>query len=159
MQHVYASPLDRARHTAEAIAQPLDLTPKIVPDLVEYDLGNWEGLSFRHLFEEKRLFENMKEDPDFAPHGGESPLQVGTRLAGALRGISERHPGERVVVVSHGGALSIAFGVLIDGDYSSWSRMMKNCAISELAWAPAPKLLSFNQIDHLPPDDSPSHTR
>lgn len=158
VSHVYASPLDRAHHTARAIADPLGLEPTLDADLVEYDLGDWEGLSFQDLWEEKRLFENMRVDTNFAPHGGESPYAVGMRLAGALRGIAERHPGERVVVVSHGGALSIAFGVLLDGDYAQWKRMMKNCAITELAFAPTPRLLSFNQIDHLPPDDPPGHT-
>lgn len=149
---VYASPLDRAHHTARAIADPLGLAPVIDEALVEYDLGEWEGMTFQHLFEEKRLFHHMAQDPHFAPHGGETPRQVGDRLAGALERISARHPGERVVVVSHGGALSIAFGVLLDGDYASWRRMMKNCAITELALSPEPSLHTFNAIDHLPDD-------
>ncbi len=153
--HVYASPLDRARHTAEHIARTLGLTPQLDPELVEYDLGDWEGLSFQTLYEDRRLFHNMKSDPHYRPHGGESPLQVGERLVGAFRRIAGRHPGERVVVVSHGGALSIAFGLLLDNDYSSWNRMMKNCAISELALDPQPELISFNFTDHLPPDDRP----
>lgn len=148
--HVYASPLDRAHHTAQAIAAPLDLTPKIDESLMEFDLGSWEGLSFETLYKEKKLFENMRTDPHFNPHGGESPREVGDRLAGALRSISDRHPGERVVVVSHGGALSIAFGVLLDNDYTCWDRMMNNCAISELSLGEAPSLITFNQTEHLP---------
>lgn len=147
---VYASPLDRAHHTAAAIAEPLGLTPEIDTDLVEYDLGEWEGLSFDALYHEKKLFDNMKSDPDYRPHGGESPKQVGDRLVAAFRRIANRHPGERVVVVGHGGALSIAFGVLLDNDYSSWTRMMKNCAITELLLDPQPELVSFNRTDHLP---------
>ena len=54
--------------------------------------------------------------------------------------------------MSHGGALSIAFGILLDNDYSSWNRMMKNCAITELALDPEPELVSFNQTRHLPPE-------
>lgn len=154
--HVYASPLERALHTAEAIADPLGLAPRVDPALVEYDLGDWEGLSFHHLFEEKKLFHHMRSDPHFRPHGGESPLQVGDRLAGALRRISDAHPGERVVVVTHGGAMSIAFGVLLEGDYSRWDRMMKNCAISELRLGPRPELMRFNFVDHLPPDPASS---
>ena len=92
----------------------------------------------------------MKQDPHFAPHGGESPSQVAERLTGTLRRIAGRHPGERVVVVTHGGALSIALGLLLDDDYSSWNRMVKNCAISELVLEPRPELVSFNRIDHLP---------
>jgi len=147
---IYASPLDRALQTAEAIGRRFEITPEVDPDLVEYDLGQWEGMSFQHLFEEKKLFHHMKTDPHFRPHGGESPRQVGDRLAGALRRISAHHPGERVVVVSHGGALSIAFGVLLDNDYGSWGRMMKNCAVSELVLEPRSELLSFNLTEHLP---------
>jgi probable phosphoglycerate mutase len=147
---IYASPLDRAHHTAQAIGLPLGLTPAVDPDLVEYDLGRWEGETFASLHRDRKLFENMQTDPDFRPHGGESPKQVGDRLAGALRRIADRHPGERVVVVSHGGALSIAFGVLIDRDYRSWNRMMDNCAISELVLEPDAELVTFNQTHHLP---------
>lgn len=147
---VYASPLDRALHTAQAIGHRFEIAPEVDPDLVEYDLGKWEGMSFQHLFEEKKLFHHMKTDPHYRPHGGESPRQVGDRLAEALRRIAARHPGERVVVVSHGGALSIAFGVLLDDDYGSWGRMMKNCAVSELVLEPRAALLSFNLTEHLP---------
>lgn len=148
--HIYASPLDRAHHTAQAIGERVRLVPQIDADLAEYDLGRWEGESFATLHGERKLFEKMQKDADYAPHGGESPRQVGDRLAGALKRIAQAHPGEHVVVVSHGGALSIAFGLLLDGDYKSWNRMMSNCAISELVFQPAPELLRFNQTSHLP---------
>ena len=128
IRHVYASPLDRAHHTVRPIAAHFGIEPVL-------DSG---------------LFQNMKADPHFAPHGGESPSQVAQRLTGTLRRIAGLHPGERVVVVTHGGALSIALGLLLDDDYSSWNRMMKNCAISELVLEPRPELVSFNRIDHLP---------
>jgi broad specificity phosphatase PhoE len=150
---VYASPLDRAHHTAERIAKPLGLVPEIDPGLSEYDLGDWEGMSFESLFHDKKLFENMRTDPHYCPHGGESPLQVADRLVGSLRAIADRHPGERVVVVSHGGALSMAFGLLLDNDYSCWTRMMNNCGISELVLDPQPELVSFNSTEHLPPEE------
>ncbi len=154
VRNIYASPLDRAQHTAEAIAGRLGLTPEIDSGLAEYDLGAWEGMSFEDLFQEKKLFHNMKADPHYRPHGGESPKQVGDRLVDALQRISSRHPGERVVVVSHGGALSIAFGLLLDNDYGSWTRMMENCAITELALEPEPELVSFNHTEHLPREET-----
>ena len=153
VRHVYASPLVRAHHTARAIAEPLGLQPTLDRDLVEYDLGSWEGLSFKHLWEEKQLFQNMKLDPHYRPHGGESPIQVGDRIANALRRIAQRHAGERVVVVSHGGALGLGFGVLLDGDYTRWDRMMSNCAISELVFDPVPSLEIFNFDEHLPSEN------
>lgn len=152
--HVYASPLDRAHQTARAIATPLGLTPILDDELVEFDLGDWEGMKFKELTEEKRLFQNMSADPHFAPHGGESPKQVGDRIAGALTRLAAAHPGERIVVVSHGAALTIALGLLLDHHYAEWNRMMKNCAISELAFAPKAELLSFNQTEHLPSENT-----
>jgi broad specificity phosphatase PhoE len=152
--HVYASPLDRAHQTAQAIATPLGLTPILDDELVEFDLGDWEGMAFKELTEEKKIFQNMSADPHFAPHGGESPKQVGDRLAGALTRLAAAHPGERIVVVSHGAALTIALGLLLDDHYAEWNRMMKNCAISELAFAPKAELLSFNQREHLPSENT-----
>jgi broad specificity phosphatase PhoE len=54
-----------------------------------------------------------------------------------------------VIVVVHGGTLSMALAALLDGDYSQWKRVMHNCAVSELVFEPEPALLSFNLIEHL----------
>ncbi len=146
---VYSSPLQRARHTAEAIARNLALEIEVDHGLSEYDLGSWEGKTYRELYTDYKLWDHMKEDPHFAPHGGESPLQVVERYVGALRGIASRHPGERVVVVGHGGALSMAFAELTEGAYTSWGKVMANCAFSELRLEPTPVLERFNVTDHL----------
>jgi len=146
---VYTSPLQRACGTAWPIAQALRLEPDVETGLAEYHLGSWEGKSYDELLNEYQLWEKMAADPDFAPHGGESPRQVVQRITGALQRISESHPGQRVVVVTHGGALAMALGSLLDGDFSQWRRVMQNCAVSELTLDPDPALLSFNRTDHL----------
>jgi probable phosphoglycerate mutase len=145
---VYASDLRRARDTAAAIAQALDLELRTERGLREYDLGSWEGKSYRELLMQHRLWDHMRADPHYAPHGGESPLGVAERLCGVLRDIALRHPAGRVVVVSHGGALSLAFGLLLDGDYGQWRRVMDNCAVTELTLEPL-ALLRFNDTTHL----------
>jgi broad specificity phosphatase PhoE len=146
---LYTSPLQRARRTAEAIGRTLGLDLRIDAGLAEYHLGAWEGKTYRELHEEHRLWHHMKLDPDFAPHGGESPRAVTERFTGSLRRIARAHAGERVVVVAHGGALSMGLAQLLDGDYTEWRRVMDNCAVSELVIEPAPALLSFNLKDHL----------
>jgi probable phosphoglycerate mutase len=147
--HIYSSPLQRARHTAEAISSGLGLEVNHDPGLTEYDLGSWEGKTYLELHQDYRLWDHMKEDPDFAPHGGESPKQVVDRYVGALRRIAHAHPGERVIVVGHGGALSMALAELIKGTYTSWGRVMDNCALTELSFEPEPALERFNFTDHL----------
>lgn len=146
---VYTSDLQRARHTAAPIGEALGFVPRVESGLREYDLGSWEGTTYHDLFHEHKFFEHIKTDPHFAPHGGESPHQVTERLVGALNGIAAGHPRQRVVVVTHGGALSMAMGALIDGSYANWHKVMDNCGVSELVLEPEPKLLSFNRNEHL----------
>ncbi len=146
---IYSSPLLRARETAGAIAGRFGLELRLESGLVEYHLGDWEGKSYRELHERHRLWDEIRRDPDFAPHGGESPREVTERVTGALRRIGAGHPGERVIVVTHGGALSMALAAILDGDYTRWRRVMANCAVSELVLEPAPELLSFNRTEHL----------
>lgn len=146
---VYSSPLERARHTAAPIAAGLDLEVQVEEDLREYHLGEWEGVSYAELTSRHRLFKRMQADPDWKPGGGESARQVAERLSGALQAVAHRHPGRRVVVVSHGGGLTLALGLLLDRDPSTWRRVMSNCAVTELAFEPEPRLLAFNETQHL----------
>jgi len=146
---VYTSDLLRARQTAEAIAEALGLTRRVEDDLREYNLGSWEGKTYSELYHDHELWHHIRTDPDFAPHGGESPRQVASRLTAALQQIAACHPRQRVVVVTHGGALSMAMGAILDGSYTRWRSVMDNCAVSELVFEPEPELLSFNVSDHL----------
>ncbi len=147
--HIYSSPLQRARHTAEAIATGLELGVREDKGLSEYDLGSWEGKTYQELHATHRLWDNIREDPHFAPHGGESPIQVVGRYIEALRRIAAAHPGQSVIVVGHGGAISMALAKLIKGAYTSWGQVMDNCAFAELWLEPAPVLGRFNVTDHL----------
>jgi probable phosphoglycerate mutase len=146
---LYSSPLRRARETARAIGEAVGLTASLEPDLAEYHLGSLEGRSYRELVAEHRLFDWMREDPDCRPGGGESPREVAARCAAALGRIAAAHAGERVIVVSHGAALTLGLGLLLDGDPAAWRRVMDNCAISELHLDRAPALLAWNRVEHL----------
>jgi len=98
---VYASPLDRAQETARIIAARLGLGDvTIVDELIERDYGQAEGMDFDEL--EARYPEGVH-----AP-GQETRAEVAERVVPALLRIAERHPGERLVLVSHGGAIRAA---------------------------------------------------
>ena len=146
---LFASPLQRARNTAGAIGEALGLAVDVHEGLGEYDLGEWEGLTYTHLHQEKKLWEHMARDPDYAPHGGESPRAVTDRWTGALGELAERHAGGHVVAVSHGGAMALALGYLIEREYGKWKRVMGNCAVTQLELHPEPRLFVFNHIEHL----------
>ena len=146
---LYTSPLRRAADTAQPIAGALAVPPQVDPALAEYHLGVWEGLTYAELAMRHDFFQRVLADPDFAPEGAESPRHVATRMAAALRRIAAAHPGARVVVVSHGAALNLGLGLLLAGSCTDWSRVMRNGAVSELAFDPAPRLVRFNDAAHL----------
>jgi len=146
---LYTSPLQRALHTAEAIGRALALAPRVEPGLREFDLGSWERKTYRELMEVQQLWQNQQRDPDFAPHGGESARGVAERFREALERIDAAHRGERVILVTHGGALSLAMSALLRGRVGEWYEPMKNCALTELVLLPKPEILRFNVDDHL----------
>jgi broad specificity phosphatase PhoE len=145
---LYSSPLQRARDTALAIAAALAVDVRLDAALAEYDLGEWEGRPYPDLAADG-FFERVMQDPDFAPPGAESPRQVAERITGALARLAAEHPGERVVVVSHGAALNLAVSHLVDGSLTAWNRLMRNCAVSEIELAPEPRVITFNLCEHL----------
>jgi probable phosphoglycerate mutase len=106
-------------------------------------------MSYAKLMREHRIFERMRSEPDWQPGGGESARQVAERLGARIAAIAMQHAGERVIVVTHGGALALALGWLIDREVSAWRRVMHNCAVSDLVFDPEPSLLCFNEVTHL----------
>jgi len=94
---VYASPLSRAFETAEIIATRLGLpSPHIVPEIAERNYGDAEGLTGDEI---DALFAGA-DIP-----GRETRDEVGARALPAIIALAEKHPGESIVLVSHGGVI------------------------------------------------------
>lgn len=151
---LYVSPLPRARATAEAIAQTLGLEPVVEEGLREMSIGDWEGFSFRELRDRLRLWERWARDPHFAPPNGESPVAFSRRVPAVMEALARRHPGETIVVVTHGGVISNALAQWFGNGPGDWARFdAPNCAISVVEWDGKrwhPVLL--NDTSHLPPE-------
>jgi uncharacterized phosphatase len=93
---VYASPLTRAYETASIIADEIGMpAPIAVPEIVERNYGAAEGLTGPEI--EQRY-------PGTVP-GRESRDDVAARVLPAILALAEAHPGESIVVVSHGGVI------------------------------------------------------
>lgn len=107
----YSSDLQRARQTAGAVAAALGLEIRHDPALRERHYGVFQGLTYD---EAQARFPSdyarfHSRDPDFAFAGqGESLNGFAARIVAALTAIAVRHPGEQVLVVTHGGVLDIA---------------------------------------------------
>ncbi|KAK4488367.1 hypothetical protein RD792_004128 [Penstemon davidsonii] len=106
---VYSSDLKRAFETAEIIAKSCGVSEVTKdPDLRERHLGDLQGVVYREIAKIKpeahRAFVSNRKDQEI-PGGGESFNQVYERCTSALQRIAQKHKGERVVVVSHGGTI------------------------------------------------------
>ena len=102
---IYSSGLDRAKKSAEIIAEPLGVKPFIVDELKERNFGEWEGMSFDEISGKwPDAFNAWARDPlRFSPIGGESTLDLRDRVMPAFNKIMEDHEGEDIAIVSHGG--------------------------------------------------------
>ncbi len=105
---IYASPLMRARQTAEEGARRLGLEVRIEDRLREIHQGEWQGRNYAAVVAQFNLqprAEPMEMWQMRAP-GGESVAEVAVRMASAADAIARAHPGQAVLVFSHGLALA-----------------------------------------------------
>jgi broad specificity phosphatase PhoE len=102
---VVSSPLSRAQETAELIAGEIGTeAPELLDAIVERQYGAAEGLDYRTL---DALFPKGVPVP-----GRESRHEVASRVLPALLALAENRPGQRVVVVTHGGVIRTVLNAL-----------------------------------------------
>jgi len=110
---VYCSDLSRCREGAIVLAEPHGLQPVEVSALRELNIGHWQGKTWKEL--KQRYPEEWRRRLEDIVHyrvpGGENLLDVRDRACPALAQLVQRHRGEEIVVVGHGGLNRI---VLLD---------------------------------------------
>ena len=116
---MYASPLARARVTAEIIAQECGIAPILDDRLKEQGLGKFEGLTDAEL--ERRFpgaLAAWRTDPLRAPLPGQEKRDAfQQRVQAFLDNLRARHTdGTRVAVVTHGGTIGMMLATLIGLD-------------------------------------------
>ena len=117
---VYASPLSRAKETAEAIAQFYNVDVQCLEGLTDLHFGEWEGQSLKEV---QKQYPELYQEWLKQPHqvifpGGEGLDAVGTRAMKAVEEILKQHPQETVALVSHRVVLKILICALLGLDNS-----------------------------------------
>jgi probable phosphoglycerate mutase len=112
---IVASPLRRARHTAETIGARLGLPVEFEGRLMEVSVGDWSN---RLRDEVKRENPALLSDPEWAfrSPGGETYDDIMGRVSGWLAEQAPE-PGRKLIVVSHGIA-----GWMLRGAYAGLPR-------------------------------------
>ena len=135
---VYASDLRRASDTAEIVAEQLGLTVVRHSGLREINMGDWAGKTYAEVQStDAATYAAVRANPhQSGPRNGESEGEMIERVWRALGEIAAAHPGESVLVVSHGGPLrAVTARVLGLGHLSSGTFAVDNCGILLLEWA------------------------
>lgn len=105
---ILASPLVRARETAEIIANELGRvgTVEIEPELREIDVGEFSGRTNDEIQERMPdAWKALREGRLETFPGGESRKAFRERVQRALETVAARHQGATLLVVTHGGTI------------------------------------------------------
>lgn len=118
--HVYASPIKRARQTALGLWPYLNGNPKLSlrSGLKEFALGNWEGKEFEFVKNTyPTLYEGFRNNPelwDGTKIGAESFQSVMDRFSETVRLAVASHADDaNLIFISHGAAITAGIGALI----------------------------------------------
>jgi alpha-ribazole phosphatase/probable phosphoglycerate mutase len=120
---IYSSDLERARATAEAVADAQRLEVVTVPELREVDVGSWQGLTRDDA--RKRFPEDFRrwQAGSVGWRDGESYVEMSKRVVGAVREIAVRHAGGRILVVAHGGPIRAIHAEALGLDVETYRRL------------------------------------
>jgi probable phosphoglycerate mutase len=109
LKAIYSSPLERAMETAEPIAAACKLEIQLRPDLMDTDIGKWQGRSLKALSRMKKWKIVQRAPSRFTFPEGESFQQNQTRIVSCLDEIAARHkPKDIVAVVFHADPIKLA---------------------------------------------------
>src|SRR5262249_28776153 len=152
---LYASDLQRAWETAQAIAAPHALRVQSEPRLREMAFGRWEGLTYAELQQrDAARLAAWEHDPlHIAPPGGETLLQVAERVRAAYTSVVAADQDKTVGLVAHGGPLQVLLCLALSlPPQAYWQFAMAPASLSELCvYEHGAILISLNETHHLQP--------
>lgn len=153
---IVSSDLRRALDTATALGERAGLPVQIDTRLRETHLGDWQGLT--HLEVDAvapgaRLA--WRDDARWAPHGGESRVDVAARSTPLVAEVAADHPDwgldepdRPVVLVAHGGLIAALTGALLGLPVDNWPVLggMGNASWVQLSAHSAPDVDDVTQL-------------
>lgn len=151
---LYSSPLKRAMATAKAIEKTTGVN--VVPEehFKEINFGHWEGSSVKELSEKYgATFDNFFADPFSHPFPGEGSFDsVKKRSMEGYQMLLEKHKGQQIAVVSHGGLLRVLIMSIMGMDQSFYRKTwLSNTSLTviDIFEQGQPLLMTLNDKAHL----------
>jgi uncharacterized repeat protein (TIGR03847 family) len=123
IEAIYASPLERAVDTANAVAACHRLPVEIREGLGEGHVGEWTGKTIKEL-QETETWKAMQKNPvGVKPPGGESIDQVQARIVSEIDAIRRAHPKALIAIVSHADPLKAAISHYLAWDLNQFQKI------------------------------------
>lgn len=128
---IYSSDLIRAVKTAEILAVPHGLEVLKRRELRERSMGNWEGKHIEEIDAANPIWRTQIEDETWCHRFGIEPVRrMHQRIVSLLGKLVEKHPGNTLLVVSHGGLINGALYELGQGKFGKMR--VKNTSVTHL---------------------------
>jgi probable phosphoglycerate mutase len=151
---IYSSPLERAMETATPIANARNLQIIQEPDIMDADIGKWQGKSWKVLRLTK-VWKIVQNAPSrFRFPDGESFPEMQTRIANVLERIIKKHnkPQDIVAVVFHADPIKLAVSHLMGMPLDNFQRL--SCDTGSLTALHASEMgAHLIKLNHRPPFD------
>lgn len=150
---IYASPINRAYTTAAIIAEPHQLNVEVLDELIEIQLGDWEGIYQDEIKRRwPRQWQQSRTDPtNIVLPNGESFEQVTTRAIRALNTVILASQDKQVVIVTHEVIVKVLVAYALGVTNSIYRRIeIDNASLSVLQITDSNyQLVRLNDTSHL----------
>jgi len=113
---IYSSPIQRAKHTAEIVAEHNSLNVTIDERLIELDMGKFTGIPYDEIFTSHGnvFMKFYNGELEIAHNGVETFAEVKKRVLGIVDHVIEKHPDENVVLVTHMDPIKAMLSTIVD---------------------------------------------
>ncbi|MCA9912585.1 MAG: histidine phosphatase family protein [Anaerolineae bacterium] len=121
-QRIFTSTEAKAQSTGKHLAQALRIPWQTAPDLQETARGDEDYFADKAAF--AAAVEKAMRQPQQILFGRETFADAKARFMQQMRTLVQQHPGETLVLVSHGRVLSMVLGELLTRDpFTIWQEM------------------------------------
>ena len=149
-----ASPLNRTRQTAEAIARTTGLEIIFDEAWFELSFGSWDGKSIEEVkAEDPDAYQAWLNSTSYAPGGGESYDEASVRIEEALEKLVAEYPGKKIIIVTHNGVIKTVVKLAMGAPAEAVFHVDASpCSISSISIWPSDGLRavrSVNERGHL----------
>lgn len=137
IDEIYASPLKRAHETAQIIGKALGLTPVVLENFREIEVGDLEGQPVSPALwaqHNRILLDWLDGRPDSRFPNGDSYHSLWRRFREGLHTVTGGKNGRKIMIVAHGGIFSTTFKDLCpqDDPRIPFLTFTANCSITEV---------------------------